>query len=49
MSERLQLERQHADDAEERGWDREIERHQRIAGRIHAVLTELADPPDDTP
>jgi hypothetical protein len=52
MSGRLQLERQQADDAEERGWDREIERRQRIADRIHVHLTELgepAGPPDGTP
>jgi hypothetical protein len=52
MSGRLQLERQQADDAEERGWDREIERRQRIADRSHAQLTELgepAGPPDGTP
>jgi hypothetical protein len=52
LRERLRLECQLADDAEERGWDREIERHQRIAGRIRALLTELGEPggpPGDTP
>ena len=49
LRERLRLECQLADDAEERGWDREIERHQRIADRIRALLTELGGPPDDTP
>jgi hypothetical protein len=35
-----------------RGWDREIERHHRIAGRIRTLLADLGEPcgsPDDTP
>lgn len=38
LRERLCLERQLADDAEERGWDREVDRHQRIADRIRGLL-----------
>jgi hypothetical protein len=45
------LERKLAD-ARERGWDRGIERHQRIADRIGTRLIELGEPcgpPEDTP
>jgi hypothetical protein len=46
LRERLCLERQLADDAEERGWDREVDRHQHIADRIRGLLSELGDPCD---
>lgn len=51
LRERLCLERQLADDAEERGWDREVDRHQRIADRICGLLSELGEPcdPHDAP
>jgi len=50
LRERLHLERQLADDAGQRGWDREIDRHQRIASRIRGLLSELGEscgPPED--
>jgi hypothetical protein len=46
LRERLCLERQLADDADERGWDREVDRHQRIADRIRGLLRELGEPCD---
>ena len=45
LRERLKIERQLASDAEERGWDREVDRHQRIADRIICLLGELDEPP----
>jgi hypothetical protein len=44
LRERLKVERQLASDAEERGWDREIDRHQGIADRIICLLGELGEP-----
>src|SRR3984885_8999355 len=44
LRERLCLERQRADDARERGWEREVHRHQRVAERIHGLLAELGEP-----
>jgi hypothetical protein len=52
LRERLRLECELAADAWQRGWDREAGRHQRIASRVRALLTELGescDPPEDTP
>jgi integrase len=46
LRERLCLESQLADDAGERGWEREVDRHQRIAERIRGLLTELGEPFD---
>jgi hypothetical protein len=46
LRERLCLESQLADDAGERGWEREVDRHERIAERIRALLTELGEPFD---
>jgi hypothetical protein len=34
------------DDARERGWEREIDRHERIAGRIRGLLSDLGEPCD---
>jgi len=42
----LCLERQLADDAQVRGWDREADRHQRTADRIRSLLSELGEPSD---
>jgi len=47
LRERLCLERQLADDATERGWEREIDRHRRTADRISNLLAELGEPADD--
>ncbi len=44
LRERLCLERKLADDAEERGWEREVDRHQRIADRIRRLLSDLGEP-----
>jgi hypothetical protein len=44
LRERLCLERQLADDAEERGWPREVERHRRTTARLQALLDELGEP-----
>jgi hypothetical protein len=44
LRERLCLEEQLADDARERGWEREVHRHQRVAERIHGLLAELGEP-----
>ncbi|MDQ2748852.1 MAG: integrase, partial [Actinomycetota bacterium] len=52
LRERLTVETTLADDAQQRGWTREVERHQRIAERIRALLSELAvtiEPPERTP
>lgn len=50
LRERLCTERQLAADAEERGWAREVERHERTAERIQALLDDLGEPTDeDTP
>jgi integrase len=44
LRERLCLERQLAEDAEERGWPREVERHRRAITRLHALLDDLGEP-----
>lgn len=44
---RLCVEEQLALDAEERGWGREVERHQRTAERICALLDDLGEPHAD--
>ncbi len=44
LRERLQIERQLTADAQQRGWGREAERHQRIAERLRCLLTELGEP-----
>lgn len=44
LRERLNVERQLASDAGERGWGREVDRHQRIASRISSLLSELGEP-----
>lgn len=52
LRDRLCVERQLADDARQRGWDREVDRHERVAGRLRGLLTELGEPcdtPDDGP
>jgi hypothetical protein len=38
------LESQLADDAQERGWPREMERHQRTIARLRSLLEELGEP-----
>lgn len=47
LRERLCVEEQLALDAEERGWGREVERHQRIAERICGLLDDLGEPHAD--
>lgn len=49
LRERLCVEEQLALDAEERGWGREVERHQRLAERICNLLDELGEPHADLP
>ena len=44
---RLCTERQLAADAAARGWDREIDRHQRTADRIASLLDDLGEPHDE--
>jgi hypothetical protein len=49
---RLEVEQQLVQDADERGWTREVERHTAIAGRLTGLLTELGettDPEDNPP
>jgi integrase len=48
LRERLTTEEQLIADARERGWPREVERHQRIADRIRYLLTELGEPEPPT-
>ncbi|MFJ9588692.1 hypothetical protein [Streptomyces acidicola] len=43
----LCVERQLIPDAEDLGWDREIERHQHIAERITSLLDDLGEPRDE--
>jgi hypothetical protein len=40
-----------ADDVQARGWEREVDRHQRVADRIRSVLSDLGDPgaPPESP
>ncbi|MET9085711.1 tyrosine-type recombinase/integrase [Streptomyces sp. NPDC004237] len=47
LRERLCVERQLITDAQDRGWDREIERHQRIADRITSLLDDLGESHDE--
>ncbi|MFF0013117.1 hypothetical protein [Streptomyces sp. NPDC005374] len=49
LRERLCVEEQLALDAEERGWGREVERHQRLAERICNLLDELGEPHAELP
>lgn len=49
LRERLCLERELADDARERGWEREVDRHQRAADRIISLLAELGEPAGNRP
>jgi integrase len=49
LRERLGVEEQLALDAEERGWGREVERHQRLAERICNLLDELGEPHAELP
>jgi integrase len=44
LRQRLVVEQELAADAEQRGWGREVERHQRIAQRIRCLLAELGEP-----
>jgi len=44
LRERLCLEQQLAGDAQARGWEREADRHQRVADRIRSLLSDLGDP-----
>ncbi|WTW98182.1 site-specific integrase [Streptomycetaceae bacterium NBC_01309] len=46
LRDRLCTERQLITDARDRGWEREIERHQRIADRITNLLDDLGEPHD---
>lgn len=47
LRERLCVEQQLVSDAETRGWEREIQRHQRIADRITGLLDDLSEPHDE--
>ncbi|MFD5067604.1 tyrosine-type recombinase/integrase [Streptomyces sp. NPDC058369] len=47
LRERLCVERQLIADAQDRGWDREIERHQRVADRITSLLDDLGESHDE--
>ncbi len=52
LRERLCVEQQLSTDAQDRGWTREVERHQRTAERIRSLLDELGEPAEherDTP
>jgi integrase len=46
LRDRLCVERQLVDDARTRGWEREIDRHQRVADRLAALLDDLGEPHD---
>jgi hypothetical protein len=47
---RLEVEQQLVQDADERGWTREVERHTAVARRLQGLLTNLGEPTDpDTP
>jgi hypothetical protein len=47
---RLEVEQQLVQDADERGWTREVERHTAISPRVQGLLTDLGEPTDsDTP
>ncbi|MGI5401421.1 tyrosine-type recombinase/integrase [Streptomyces sp. CA-135486] len=47
LRQRLCVERQLAADAESRGWEREVDRHQRTADRITSLLDDLGEPHDE--
>lgn len=49
LRERLCTEQQLVTDAESRGWDREVQRHQRIAERISSLLDDLGEPHAELP
>jgi integrase len=49
LRERLCTERELVTDAESRGWDREVQRHQRIAERISSLLDDLGEPHAELP
>jgi hypothetical protein len=44
LRERRQLERTLAEDAQQQGWPREVERHRATAARIEQLLTDLGEP-----
>lgn len=44
LRKRIARERQLVQDATERGWPREVERHTAVLSRIHDLLTELGEP-----
>jgi hypothetical protein len=44
LRDRLCVEEQLAVDAENRGWGREVERHERTADRLRALLDDLGEP-----
>lgn len=44
LRERLKVERQLASDAEERGWDREADRHRQTGKRLCVLLDQLGEP-----
>jgi hypothetical protein len=48
LRERLTTEEQLIADADERGWPREVERHERIADRIRCLLAEIGEPEPPT-
>ncbi|MEV1005703.1 site-specific integrase [Nonomuraea sp. NPDC050202] len=45
---RLEVEQQLVQDADERGWTREVERHTAVARRLQALLTDLGETPGHT-
>ncbi|MFF0291047.1 tyrosine-type recombinase/integrase [Streptomyces sp. NPDC005262] len=47
LRERLCVERQLITDATDRGWEREIDRHRRVADRITSLLDDLGEPHDE--
>jgi integrase len=47
LRERLRVEQQLITDAQQRGWGREVERHQRVAERIRCLLAELGEPVEE--
>lgn len=49
LRQRLTTEHTLIADAAARGWDREVERHQRTADRLTALLADLGAQPDDPP
>ncbi|MGW4177057.1 hypothetical protein [Streptomyces rubiginosohelvolus] len=47
LRKRLCVERQLIADAQDRRWDREIERHQRVPDRITSLLDDLGESHDE--